>query len=110
MPATKKKPAKSTARSRAAKPTRARLEHNDRTIGRVGKSLEDAQKDLTAIGASLGTGATDLSKDVVKLLRVARRDVTKMGKTVRRDLEHLQKDLGSASKARPRRARASKAK
>lgn len=110
MPSPTKKPAKSSARPRAAKTARARLEKNDRTIGRVAKSLEAAQKDLTAIGGSLGTGATDLSKDVVRLLRVARRDVTKMSKTIRRDLEHLQKDLSAVSRSKPRRARSSKVK
>lgn len=103
MPSTTKPPARSSAQPRAARAARARIENNDRVIGRVAKSLEAAQKDLTAIGGSLGTGASDLSKDVVKLLRDARRDVTKMRKTVRRDLEHLQKDLGAASGVKPRR-------
>jgi hypothetical protein len=105
MPSTTKSPARSSVRPRATKTARARLEKNDRAIGRVAKSLEAAQKDLTAIGGSLETGASDLSKDVVKLLRDARRDVTKMSKTVRRDLEHLQKDLSAASRAKARRAR-----
>lgn len=105
MPSAPKSPARSSARPRAAKTTRASIEKNDRAIGRVANSLEAAQKDLTAIRGSLGTGASDLSKDVVKLLRDARRDVTKMRKAVRRDLEHLQKDLSATSGAKPRRAR-----
>jgi hypothetical protein len=105
MPSTTKASVRSSARRHATKAARDRVEENDRAIGRVAKSLEAAQSDLTAIGGSLGTGASDLSKDVVKLLRDARRDVTKMSKAVRRDLEHLQKDLTAASGVKPRRAR-----
>jgi hypothetical protein len=102
MPSTKKSAAKPPIRPKAAQAARARFEKNDRVIGRVVKSLEASQKDLTAIGGSLGTGASDLRKDVARLLRDARRDLTKMRKTVRRDLEHLQKDVTSASKAKPK--------
>jgi len=105
MPSTTKTSAQSSVRPQATKAARDRFEKNDRAIGRVAKSLEAAQNDLTAIGGSLGTGASDLSKDVVKLLRDARRNVTKMSKAVRRDLEHLQKDLTAASGVKPRRAR-----
>ena len=104
MPSTKKSPAKPSVRARTTQSARVRLENNDRAIGRITKSLEASQKDLAAIGGSLGTGASDLRKDVAKLLRDARRDLTKMSKTVRRDLERLQKDVGAASKAKPRRA------
>lgn len=100
-----KAPSRSSVRPKATKTERARWEKNDRAIGRVAKSLEAAQKDLSAIGDSLGAGASDLSKDVLKLLRDARRDVAKMSKTVRRDLEHLQKDLSAASTAKHRRPR-----
>ncbi|MGA2321615.1 MAG: hypothetical protein ABSG95_12875 [Solirubrobacteraceae bacterium] len=86
--------------SRAIKAARARIEKNERAIGRIAKSLDAAQKDLSAIGGSLGTGASDLRKDVAKLLRDARRDVTKMSKAVGRDLERLQKDLSAPPKAR----------
>lgn len=105
MPSATKAPASKRARPRATESARARFEKSDRTIGRIAKSLEAAQKDLTAIGGNLGTGASDLSKDVLKLLRDARRDVAKMSKAVRRDLEHLQKDVSAASMAKPRRAR-----
>jgi hypothetical protein len=105
MPSTKKSPAKKTVRPRPTQAARARFEKNDRAIGRVTKSLEAAQKDLAAIGGTVGTGAGDLRKDVAKLLRDANRHVTKMSKTVRRDLERLQKDVTAASKAKPRRAR-----
>jgi hypothetical protein len=109
MPSTKKAPGRSpirpTATNTATKTASAHLEQSDRAIGRIGESLAAAQKDLTAIGDSLGSGAGDLRRDVTKLLRDARRDVTKMSKLVRRDLAHLQKDIGAVSGARPRRAR-----
>ncbi len=104
MPTTKKSPAKPSARPSTGGTARARAAKDDRAIRRVAKSLDAAQKDLAAIGSSLGTGAGDLRKDVAKLIRDARRDVAKMGSAVRRDLEHLQKDVTAASKAKPRRA------
>jgi hypothetical protein len=75
------------------------------------KSLETAQKDLAAIGGTLGTGAGDLRKDVTRMLRDARRDLTKMGKAMSREVERLQKDVVSAKpKARPKaRPKAAKA-
>ena len=99
MPPIKKSPAKPSARPRATAAARARFEKNHRTIGRIAKSLDTAQKDLAGIGGS------DLRKDVAKRLRDARRDVTKMSNAVRRDLERLQKDLSAASKTKPRRRR-----
>ena len=112
MPAIKKTAGRSKARPRASQ--KARFERADRAIGRVAKSLETAQKDLAAIGGSLGTGAGDVRKDVARLLRDASRDVSKMSKAVRRDLERLQKDVAKASKpkkaARGRAKTASRAK
>ncbi len=102
MPSTKKPPARSSVRPRAIGTTRARLEKNDHAIGRIAESLETAQKDLATIGGSVGTGASDLRKDVAKLLRDARRDITKMSKTVRRDVERLQKDLSPSHRAKRR--------
>jgi len=114
MPAAKKSPAKASARPRAAAArARAHIEKDDRAIGRLLKTLEAAQKDLAAIGGSLGTGASDVRKDVARLLRDARRDVTKMSTAVQRELERLQKDLRPASKpkkASPARAGRAKAK
>jgi hypothetical protein len=110
MPTTKKSPAKPSARPRATAAARVRFEKNNRAIGRIVKSLDAAQKDLAAVGGSLGTGAGDLRKDVARMLRDARRDVTKMSKTVSRDLERLRKDVSSASKAKPSKAKPSKAK
>jgi ABC-type transporter Mla subunit MlaD len=104
MPSTKKSPSKPPVRPRATQSARALFEKNDRAIDRITKSLEASQKDLAAIGGSLGTGASDLRKDVARLLRDARRDLTKMRNTVRRDVERLQKDVSAASKAKPRRA------
>jgi septal ring factor EnvC (AmiA/AmiB activator) len=100
MPATRKSPAKPSARPRGTQTARARHQKTDRAIDRITKSLDAAQKDLSAIGGGLGTGAGELRKDVSKRLRDARRDVTKMSKTVRRDLERLQKDLSAGSKAK----------
>ncbi len=108
MPATGRSASQSRAkstRSSAKDATRKRYEENNRVIERVTKSLETAQADLTAIRGSVGTGASDLRKDVTRLLRDARRDLTKMSKAVRRDLERAQKDLASAAKSGPVRAR-----
>jgi ABC-type transporter Mla subunit MlaD len=105
MPATKKVPAKRPAPPQPTKTPSARSAQVSRTIDRVAKALEAAQKDLTAIGGSLGEGTDELRKDVAKLLRDARRDVAKMSKAVRRDLEHLQKDLSVPRRATSRRAR-----
>jgi hypothetical protein len=112
MPSTQKSKARRPARPRANATARARFEKNHRAIGRVAKSLDSAQKDLAAIGGSVGTGASDLRKDVAKRLRDARKDLTKMGNTLRRDLERLQKkDSGSAAKkAKPKKAKARRAK
>src|ERR1700682_94674 len=110
MPSPKKKPARRSARPRATQTAKAPFEKADRSIGRVAKSLETAQKDLSAIGGSLGAGASDVRKDVAKLLRDASRDVAKMSRAVRRDLERLQKDVAAASKKKPPRARAKRAK
>jgi len=108
MPSTKKAPARPSGRSKPAAAARARLVKNEQALGRIAKSLEAAQKDLAAIGGSLGTGARDVRKDVAKLLRDANRDVTKMAKALRRDLERLQKDVSAASKPKARRAPAAK--
>ena len=97
MPATKRPAAKAPARTRPQRPTDSRVEHTDRAVRRIVKSLDAAQKDLAAIGASLGTGAAGLRKDVARMLRDARRDVEKMGHAVRRDLEQLQKDVAKAT-------------
>jgi len=99
------KSTRSAARTGAKDATRKRAEENNRVIERVTKSLETAQADLTAIRGSVGTGASDLRKDVTRLLRDARRDLTKMSKAVRRDLERAQKDLVSAARPGPARAR-----
>ncbi len=105
MPATGRSASRSRAKTAsrprakdAAHAARERYEENGRVIERVTKSLETAQADLTAIRGSVGTGASDLRKDVARLLRDARRDLTKMSKAVRRDLERAQKDLASAVK------------
>ena len=98
MPPIKKSTGRRTARPRVTQTAKARFERADRAIGRVAKSLETAQKDLAAIGGSLGAGASDVRKDVAKLLRDASRDVNKMSKAVRRDLERLQKDVTKAPK------------
>ncbi len=97
MPATNK-PA---PRPRATAAARARAEDNDRTLERIAQSLEAAQKDLGALGGSLGTGVRDLRRDVNRMLRDARRDLLKMRRAVQRDLEKLQKDLTAAAPAKP---------
>jgi hypothetical protein len=89
----------STKKASAQKSAAERCEQNSRAIARIAKSLEVAQADLAALRGSVGTGATDLRKDVMRLLRDARRDLTKMSKAVSRDLERAQRDLASAAKS-----------
>ena len=97
MPATKK-PA---PRPRATPAARAGAEDDARRLEHIAESLEAAQKDLGAIGGSLGTGVRDLRRDVNRLLRDARRDLLKMRRAIQRDIDRLQKDLTSAATAKP---------
>ncbi|HTT27402.1 MAG TPA: hypothetical protein VMG37_03260 [Solirubrobacteraceae bacterium] len=97
MPATKKP----TPNLHATPAARDRAEEDARRLDHVSASLEAAQKDLAAIGGSLGTGVRDLRRDVDKLLRDARRDLVKMRRAVQRDLERLQRDLTAAATAKP---------
>lgn len=105
MPATRTPAGRSRVASGAAKPTAAqreaaeRCKQNGRALDRVAKSLDAAQADLSALRGSLGTGATDLRKDVSRLLRDARRDLTKMSKAVSRDIERAQRDVAAAAKS-----------
>jgi len=112
MPSSTKTSPQPSARPQATKTACARLEKSDRAISRIGESLAAAQKDLSEIGGTLESGAGNLSKDVTKLIRDARREVTKMSKLVRRDLDHLQTGRSVSSETKPRRIRpaASKAK
>jgi cob(I)alamin adenosyltransferase len=73
--------------ARATRAAQARAEDDARRIGQIQRSLEAIQKDLASIGGSLGTGARDLRRDAMRLLRDARRDLVKMRKAVQRDLE-----------------------
>jgi Ala-tRNA(Pro) deacylase len=95
MPSTKT-PA---ARRRATRAARTRAEDDARRLEHITQSLEAIQKDLGAIGGSVGTGVRDLRHDVNRLLRDARRDLVKMRRAIRRDLDRLQKDVTSAAKA-----------
>lgn len=104
MPATRTAASRPRSRPAAAKPSATqkaaaeRCEQNRRVIERVAKSLEVAQADLSALRGSVGSGATDLRRDVARMLRDARRDLTKMSKAVRRDLERAQRDLAAAAR------------
>jgi ABC-type transporter Mla subunit MlaD len=97
MPASKT----TTDGSGVAASVRARAEDDARRLDHISASLEAAQKDLAAIGGSLGTGVRDLRRDVNRLLRDARRDLLKMRRAVQRDMEHLQRDLTTAATAKP---------
>ena len=108
MPPTRKAKARPSTRSRAG--ARASSTTHDKTIARITKSLETAQKDLAAIGGTLAAGTSDMGKDVAKLLKDASRDVTKMGKAVRRDVERLQKDVTVPAKPKARSTGAKKAR
>ncbi len=104
--ATTEKPAgrprsKPRSRPRPTPAAKARAEDGVRRLDRVYGALDAAQKDLTGIGSSVGTGTRELRRDLNRLLRDARRDVTKMRRAVQRDLERLQKDLISGVGAKP---------
>ncbi len=101
MPATRR----SAAKPRATEAARKRYQENGRAIDRVAKSLEHAQADLSVLRGTMGAGASDLRKDLTRLVRDARRDVGKLSKAIRRDLERVQKDLTSAAKPPATRAR-----
>jgi prolyl-tRNA editing enzyme YbaK/EbsC (Cys-tRNA(Pro) deacylase) len=101
MPAT----TKPTTRPRATPGARARAEDDARRLERIAESLEAAQKDLTSIGGSVGTGVRDLRRDVTRMLRDARRDLLKMRRAIQGDLDRLQKDVSAAAAAKPPRAR-----
>lgn len=92
---------KSASRSRATVARRAQAEDSVQRLERVTNALESAQKDLSSIGGSLGTGVRDLRRDVTKLLKDARRDLAKMRRAIERDLDRLQKDLTEASSPTP---------
>jgi hypothetical protein len=55
-----------------------------------------AQADLGNFRGSLGTGVSDVRRDLSKLLRDAR----KMGKATRAGLERLQKDMVATARGR----------
>ncbi len=92
---------KRASRPRATPARRAQAEDSVQRLERVTKALEAAQKDLGSIGGSVGTGVSDLRRDVTKLLRNARRDLAKMRRAIERDLDRLQKDLIEASNPTP---------
>jgi len=96
MPAT----TKPTPQSRTAAAARARAEEDARRLERISASLDAAQKDLAAIGGSVGVGMRDLRRDLTRLFRDARRDLLKMRRAVQRNVEHLQRDLTAAAVAK----------
>ncbi len=106
MSATRKPPR--TRRSltpRSIEAARASGEEDHRRLERIGRTLEAVQKDLGAIGGSVGTGVRDLRRDVNRLLRDARRDVGKMNRAIQRDLDRLHRHVTSpAGRAGTRRA------
>jgi len=97
MPTTKSRPRNAKATATA----RARAKADGRQLDRVMQSLEAAQKDLGAVGGSVGTGVRDLRRDATKMVRDARRDVLKMRRAVQRDLTRLHKDVGAAAQGKP---------
>jgi hypothetical protein len=96
-PAGKKAPAR--------KAPAAKHVENDRLIRRITSSLDVAQKDLGNLGGTVGSGVSDLRRDLAKVLRSARRDAERLGKATRKDLERLQRDVASAARATPRSAK-----
>lgn len=94
MPATDTQP----SRSSGAAVSRAAEDAN--RLDRVVRTLEAAQKDLAAIGGSVGVGVRDLRRDVARLLRDARRDLLKMQRAIQRDLERLQRNVTKAATER----------
>jgi hypothetical protein len=94
-------PSAKTPARRATSAGRAQAEEDARRLEQITQSVEALQKDLSAIGGSLGTGVRDLRRDVNRLLRDARRDLVKMRRAIQRDLDRLQKDVTSVAKAKP---------
>src|ERR1700752_5072701 len=74
-PARKAAARNAPARTAAARkaPTATHVE-NDRLIHRITGSLDVAQADLGRLRGSVGSGVSDLRRDLAKLLRSARRD------------------------------------
>ena len=97
MPATKK----TTREADAAAAVRVQAKEDARRLDHISASLEAAQKDLAAMGGSLGTGMRDLQRDVNRLLHDARRDLLKMRRAVQGDMERLQRDLTAVATAKP---------
>lgn len=101
MSPTQKAPAQPTAAK--ARADHARFKENDRVLRRIAGSLEVAQADLGKLRGNIGTGASDLRRDLARLLRDARRDAVKLSKAARKDLERLQRDMLAAAKPQPKR-------
>lgn len=93
-----------TQKPRATKAAGASVKADSDRLDRIAQTLEAAQKDLSLIGGSVGTGVRDLRRDVSRLLRDARRDLNKMRRAVQRDVERLQKDVTSGARPTPTRA------
>jgi len=77
---------------------------NDRLVKRITDALDAAQEDLAKLSGDVGSGVTDLRRDLSKLLRDARRHAGKLGTTTRKDLERLQKGLAGTAKSKPAKA------
>jgi ABC-type transporter Mla subunit MlaD len=86
---------------KATPAARARQEDNAAALDRVTEALESAQKALSSVRGNVGTGASDLRRDVTRLIRDARRDVRKMNRAVLRDLERFQKELTGTPGRKP---------
>jgi hypothetical protein len=114
MPAAKKAPAKkakarktrarSASKARTSKRAGAGAASSHRTLGRLSKSLEAVQREISGLGGSMGDGGTDLRKDIERLLRDASRGLSKLSANARREAERLQKELSSATKPKRKRA------
>ena len=98
MPAARKPASRTTTapkRTTAAEPA---------ALKRLNKALDDAQKALVAlrkdVGKDVSRGARDLSDDLAKFIKDARRDSGKLGTALQKDLKALQKRLANP-KSRP---------
>ena len=117
MPAARRSPSKSTARSgqgvraRASARTSATRREVEQSIARFEKRLDEANDALKTLGGNLGTGARGSYKELTAALTTLRRNAAKTNKQALKDFDKLRaaltKSNGSAGSSRTARKSAS---
>ena len=103
MPAARRSPSKSTARSgqgvraRAAARTSATRREVEQSITRFEKRLDEANDALKTLSGHLGSGARGGYKDVTAALTALRRNAVKTNKQALKDFDKLRAALTKAS-------------